>query len=386
MVKLVEDSRSPDGFPRVRWEQDVPTGESVYALEQSITLKIAAVVMVFVFAWAYAAGWDFWSAVLIAFLVGGLCLGRWTFTAFTAHASDTSGWRDLPAREAASGVLIVDDPGPLKTPQGMSSYIQIRGVSKRPDGIIGAVMNEGDILVRHKFFSAVLGKPVHGIDAGAPGPAYVTDFEPRQEGLHMMSGVTLRQALIDGLGGPRAAAARFSRQSARAGRGSFYGLAIGGERYLAVQMTDSAEYRDYDFFWDGPGGLKPVAAATKVAEKHKPADLAPFDRSYHLIAVAEAGSAERLLVFRRGQRSAAVAGLWPLAAWLAKMEALVEADPKALPDAGVDTSLLRRGAGSDAWMAACERFLSAYPSFEVKTGSDEWRRAACVTGATQRRR
>jgi hypothetical protein len=75
MVKLVEDSRSPDGFPRVRWEQDVPTGESVYSVEQSIALKIAAVVMVFIFAWAYAAGWEFWSSLFMALFVGGLCLG-----------------------------------------------------------------------------------------------------------------------------------------------------------------------------------------------------------------------------------------------------------------------------------------------------------------------
>jgi len=31
---------------------------------------------------------------------------------------------------------------------------------------------------------------------------------------------------------------------------------------------------------------------------------------------------------------------------------------------------------SDAWVARCERFLSAYPAFEVKTSSDEWRCAA----------
>jgi len=64
----------------------------------------------------------------------------------------------------------------------------------------------------------------------------------------------------------------------------------------------------------------------------------------------------------------------------------LDADPKALDDAGVDMSLVAREARSDAWMAACERFLSAYPSFEVKTASDEWRRAACVRGAMQPKR
>jgi len=75
MVKVLEASRNADGLPLVRWEQEVPTGESLYSFQKGIELKIAAVVMVFIFAWAYASGWDFWTAVLIAFLVGGLCLG-----------------------------------------------------------------------------------------------------------------------------------------------------------------------------------------------------------------------------------------------------------------------------------------------------------------------
>jgi hypothetical protein len=48
--------------------------------------------------------------------------------------------------------------------------------------------------------------------------------------------------------------------------------------------------------------------------------------------------------------------------------------------------LVRREARSDAWMASCERFLSAYPSFEVKIAADEWRREACARGAMQPRR
>jgi len=295
-------------------------------------------------------------------------------TGFKAHASDTSGWRDLPAREAAGEVLIVDDPGPLKTPEGMSSYIQIRGVKKTEDVIIAAVLNEGNILVRHKFFSAVLGKPVQGVDASAPGPAHVVDFEPRQEGFHPMSGVILRKALIDSLGPARAATARFSKVTVTGGRGSFYGLTIEGSRYLAVGVTDYL-YGGYQFFWDGSDGLKPVASVTKVDQKDKAGDAG--SGPYHLIPVAEAGSAERLIVFRSGQRGAPIAGMWPLQKWLAAMERLVEADPKALPDAGIDMEAVRRAAG-DRWLARCARFLSAYPSFEVKTYSDEWKRGECV--------
>jgi len=43
-------------------------------------------------------------------------------------------------------------------------------------------------------------------------------------------------------------------------------------------------------------------------------------------------------------------------------------------------------ARSDAWVARCERFLSAYPAFEVKASSDEWRRGECVGVVTRPRR
>ncbi len=74
MVKVIEDSVSPEGFPRVRWEQEVPTGESVHSAEQSIALKIAAVIMVFVFAAVYAASESFWGAVLAGAIVAGMGL------------------------------------------------------------------------------------------------------------------------------------------------------------------------------------------------------------------------------------------------------------------------------------------------------------------------
>jgi hypothetical protein len=297
-------------------------------------------------------------------------------TGFKAHASDTSGWRDLPAREAAGETLIVDDPGPLKSPQGMSSYIQVRGVKKTENIIIAAVLNEGRMLVRHKFFSAVLGKPVQGVDASAPGPAYVTDFEPRREGFHPISGVGLRQVLMDSLGAARAATARFSKIEVRAGRGSFYGLVVDGTRHLAVSVTDPAYLRHYEFFWDGPDGLKPLTGVTKIDEKGGSGDAGRGP--YHLIPVAQAGGAERLLVFRRGERAAAVAGLWPLDKWIAAMEPLVEADPKALAEAGIGMDIVRRAVARDRWLDYCARFLEAYPSFEVKTYSDEWKRGECV--------
>ena len=314
--------------------------------------------------------------------------GLGNFKAFTVRVLDMAGLRGLAAREVSGGVLIVDDPGPLQTPRAGAGGVGIHlyGGTNPPENGIVSLNNEGDVLVRHKFFSAVLGKPVQGVDASTPGPAYVVEFEPRQEEFRLMAGVGLRQALIDGMGGPRAATARFSSVSARAGRGTFYGVVVGGERYLAVQVTDSAELAQYDFFWDGADGLRPVAAVTSVTEKYSPSDLARSNRSYQLIRLADAGPAERLMVFRRGQRGAAVAGLWPLAEWFAKMEPLVEADAKALPDAGVDMSLVSREARTDAWMAACERFLTAYPSIEVKTASDEWRREVCARGAMQPRR
>ncbi len=307
------------------------------------------------------------------------------FGAFTVRAADTSGLRELITREPSDGILMVDDPGPLRTPRGGTARIDIYGGNNPPQNGIVSLVVEGDLAARYKFFSAVLGKPIGDSDASAAGPAYLTGFKVRQEAFELTTGVTLREALIDSLGAARAATARFSQASARAGRGSFYGLVIDGARYLVVDVTDPAEQKSYDFFWDGPDGLRPVAGIASVAEKdsrYREGAGGP----YYLIPLAEAGSAERMVVFRKGERGAPIAGLWPLADWARLMEALVEADAKAHPDAGVDMQLVRGQARSNAWMARCERFLSAYPLFEVKTKSDEWRRAACVHGATEPRR
>jgi len=74
MVKLVEDGRSAEGFPHLRWEQNVPTGRSLHSAQQSIELKIAAVVMVLVFVAVYAASEQFWTAVIAALVVAGMGL------------------------------------------------------------------------------------------------------------------------------------------------------------------------------------------------------------------------------------------------------------------------------------------------------------------------
>jgi len=75
MVKVLNASRLNDGLPLISWEQEVPTGESLYSVQKGMELKIAAVVMVFVFAWAYASDWGLGGAAFIALMVGGLCLG-----------------------------------------------------------------------------------------------------------------------------------------------------------------------------------------------------------------------------------------------------------------------------------------------------------------------
>jgi hypothetical protein len=74
MVRLIEDKRV-DGFPSVMWEQDVPTGESVHQVEQWLTLKIVAVIMIFVFTAVYAGGGGFLGGLIAALLVGGLFTG-----------------------------------------------------------------------------------------------------------------------------------------------------------------------------------------------------------------------------------------------------------------------------------------------------------------------
>ena len=116
----------------------------------------------------------------------------------------------------------------------------------------------------------------------------------------------------------------------------------------------------------GRPGRAGIDARNRLAEHGREEPASPAIRlrnpdevrgPYHLIPLSEAGSAERLLVFRRGERGAPVAGLRPLQKWLAEMEPpLVEPDPNALSDAGIDMEVVRRAARSDRWLARCERF------------------------------
>jgi hypothetical protein len=74
MVQVIEDGRSEEGFPFVRWEQEVPTAQSLHTVQQSINLKIATVVMVFVFVAVFAASEQFWTGLLAAVVIGGIWL------------------------------------------------------------------------------------------------------------------------------------------------------------------------------------------------------------------------------------------------------------------------------------------------------------------------
>ncbi len=74
MVKLLDDSHSEEGFPCLRWQQVVPTGESAYVRQLTFELKMAAVVMVFVFVAVYAGSGYFWVAVFASLIVGGMCV------------------------------------------------------------------------------------------------------------------------------------------------------------------------------------------------------------------------------------------------------------------------------------------------------------------------
>jgi hypothetical protein len=61
-------------FPVVRWEQEVPAGQSLHSAQLSLSLKIAAVIMVFVFVAVYSASEQFWAAVMAALVVGSMGL------------------------------------------------------------------------------------------------------------------------------------------------------------------------------------------------------------------------------------------------------------------------------------------------------------------------
>ena len=79
MLRVTDDALSEEGFPFVYWEHDVPTGQSLHSVQQSMDLKIAAVIMVFVFVFVFVAvyAWSeqFWGAVIAAMIVGGMDLG-----------------------------------------------------------------------------------------------------------------------------------------------------------------------------------------------------------------------------------------------------------------------------------------------------------------------
>src|SRR5262245_12942682 len=107
--------------------------------------------------------------------------------------------------------------------------------------------------------------PVQGIDANIAAAGYGAGLEPRGEQLFQLSGVRVRQALLDSFG-DGAARARFSRMKARSSRGEFYGVTMDGNRYIAILITDPADLRNYEFFWDGPGGLTAIAGVRPFAE------------------------------------------------------------------------------------------------------------------------
>src|SRR5262245_17826403 len=73
MIRVIADGRSAEGLPFVHWEQVVPTGQSVHALEQSVILKIAAVVMTFVFVAVWAGSGQIGLAAISALIIAGMC-------------------------------------------------------------------------------------------------------------------------------------------------------------------------------------------------------------------------------------------------------------------------------------------------------------------------
>jgi hypothetical protein len=74
MIRFVANARTHDGFPLLRWEQDIPTGESAHTVEQMLTLKIVAVLMIFVFVAVYSGSGDFWAGALAALIAASFGL------------------------------------------------------------------------------------------------------------------------------------------------------------------------------------------------------------------------------------------------------------------------------------------------------------------------
>lgn len=248
------------------------------------------------------------------------------FKTYTVRASDSSGLRDLAAREGEGGALIVDDPGPLKTRRYSGGKIMVYGGANPPANAILGVMNEGEFVARHRFFSAVLGRLVGGVDASVPGPAFVAGFVPSDEPVHEGTAAAIRAAMTDSLGAARAAGVKFGRMSVIGGDGTFYGVVVDGARHVAVNLSGLMDRQRYEFFWDGPDGLRPVAEVVAFAAKDNDVRAA-LRGAYYLIPLADAGSAASLVVYRRGERGAPIAGMWPLSEKLAATEPLIESNP-----------------------------------------------------------
>jgi hypothetical protein len=84
------------------------------------------------------------------------------FETVSSRAIDSSGpLRDLPGKEVGDGVWVVDYPGPALTPEA-KMRIQVCAGTNPPENIILSWVTER--AAHHKFFSAVLGKPVGDAD------------------------------------------------------------------------------------------------------------------------------------------------------------------------------------------------------------------------------
>jgi hypothetical protein len=95
--------------------------------------------------------------------------GIGAFPAFTLKRFDRL--EAYPAKIVGEGLVMVDDPGPLRSPGGIAAAILLYGGTNPPDNNIVGVISQGDFAERQRFFAAVLGLPFNEAEADVPHAA-----------------------------------------------------------------------------------------------------------------------------------------------------------------------------------------------------------------------
>jgi len=316
--------------------------------------------------------------------------------AFRFHRSftikSTSRWdQNLAAKRVGDGIYIVEDPGPV-VPRGSGpSGIFVYGGNSPPKNNLLYIPIKGDLLVRHRFFSAVIGKPVKGRDLPegaspeAPGGGrYTAVFKQQVYGNGAMEIYGIRTAMRSKWGTERAARTRVSAKaihlSTTGSRWSALFDPASGKRTLVFSQLRRQDTPAPEFFVHASGNLVKLSGIEVIRDtiSRRSAEQRAMGETHYYLISWPASSAERIVVFREGKRVEAVAGLWPLRDQLAVLSEPLGHASEAASVEDVDLEALRRAARRNRWFVRCLRYYEFYRQLHVKTVGDTLRWRDCV--------